>query len=144
MPSKEFFRVEIEDDVFLDAWCIKPPEFDAGKQYPLLVFVYGEPAGRTVLDRWGTRHHPWHLMLAQQGYLIMSFDNRGDARASGTWLAQVRLSQDRNPGPQRSGSGSASGPQKQALYRLQSHRCVGLERRRVDEPERYLQIPRFV
>ena len=77
MPPAEFFRVEIEDDVFLDAWCIKPPDFDAGKRYPVLVFVYGEPAGRTVLDRWGTRHHPWHLMLAQQGYLIMSFDNRG-------------------------------------------------------------------
>jgi len=76
-PSTEFFRVEIVGDVRLDAWCIKPPDFDAGKKYPLLVFVYGEPAATTVRDRWETRHHPWHLMLAQQGYLVMSFDNRG-------------------------------------------------------------------
>ncbi len=73
----EFFRVDIGDGVHLDAWCIKPPDFDPEKQYPLLLHVYGEPAGQTVLDRWAGEKYLWHTMLAQQGYLVMSVDNRG-------------------------------------------------------------------
>jgi dipeptidyl-peptidase-4 len=43
----------------------------------VLFYVYGEPAGQTVLDRWEGRYYPWHLLLAQKGYVIMSVDNRG-------------------------------------------------------------------
>ncbi|MFQ5918340.1 MAG: S9 family peptidase, partial [Candidatus Binatia bacterium] len=73
----EFFRVEIEKGVELDGWCMKPPDFNPGKKYPLLFFVYGEPWGTTVVDRWGGNRYLWHLMLCQQGYLVMSVDNRG-------------------------------------------------------------------
>lgn len=73
----EFFRVNISDGVDLDGWCIKPPDFDATKKYPVLFHVYGEPAGQTVLDAWKGQTYLWHLMLAQQGYLVMSIDNRG-------------------------------------------------------------------
>jgi len=73
----EFFRIDIGDGVLLDGWCIKPPDFDPNKRYPLFIHVYGEPAGQTVLDRWGGNTYLWHLMLAQQGYIIASLDNRG-------------------------------------------------------------------
>jgi dipeptidyl-peptidase-4 len=73
----ELFRVDIGDGVLADGWCIRPPDFNPGKQYPLFFYVYGEPAGQTVLDKWGGEKHLWHLMLAQQGYLVMSVDNRG-------------------------------------------------------------------
>ena len=73
----EFFRIDIGDGVLLDGWCIKPPNFDLRKKYPLFLYVYGEPAGQTVLDRWGGEKYLWHLMLAQQGYLVVSVDNRG-------------------------------------------------------------------
>jgi dipeptidyl-peptidase 4 len=73
----EFFRVDIGEGVLLDAWCIKPPDFDPSQQYPLLFYVYGEPAGQTVLDRWGGRNSLWHRMLAQQGAIVISIDNRG-------------------------------------------------------------------
>lgn len=76
-PATEFFRVNIGDGVELDAWAITPPAFDAAKSYPVLFFVYGEPAGQTVLDRWFGKRHLWHLMLAQQGYVVISVDNRG-------------------------------------------------------------------
>ena len=46
----EFFRVDIGDGIALDGWCIFPPDFDPKAKYPLLVHVYGEPAGQTVLD----------------------------------------------------------------------------------------------
>jgi dipeptidyl-peptidase-4 len=73
----EFFRVPVSNDVMLDAWCIKPPKFDDSKKYPVLFYVYGEPWGQTVMDRWGGKRHLWHLLLAQEGYVVMSVDNRG-------------------------------------------------------------------
>lgn len=73
----EFFRVDIGDGLELDGWCIKPPDFDASKKYPLFFYVYGEPAAQTVLDSWGATRYLWHLMLAQQGYVVVSVDNRG-------------------------------------------------------------------
>ncbi len=72
----EFFKVNV-GDVELDGWLMKPPDFDATKKYPLLFYVYGEPAGQTVTDRWGSARYLWHLMLTQQGYLVASVDNRG-------------------------------------------------------------------
>ena len=76
-PLVEFFRLTIEEGVQLDGWCIKPPDFNSHRKYPLLFFVYGEPASQTVLDAWGKKQKLWHLMLAQQGYLVISLDNRG-------------------------------------------------------------------
>jgi dipeptidyl-peptidase-4 len=73
----EFFSVNVDEDLNLNGWCIKPPDFDPAKSYPLLVYVYGEPAGQTVTDVWGGSAYLWHLMLAQQGYVIVSIDNRG-------------------------------------------------------------------
>ena len=75
--ATEFFKVDIGDGVQLDGWMIKPPDFDNQKRYPVLFFVYGEPWGQTVLDRWGGRDRMWHQMLAQQGYIVASVDNRG-------------------------------------------------------------------
>jgi dipeptidyl-peptidase 4 len=90
-PTKtEFFRIDIGDDVALDAWCIKPPKFDPAKSYPLLVYVYGEPAGQTVFDRWGGSSGLWHAMLAQRGYVVMSFDNRGTKAPRGrAWRKSI-------------------------------------------------------
>jgi dipeptidyl-peptidase-4 len=86
----EFFRVDIGDGVALDAWCMYPPDFDPGARYPLLVYVYGEPAAQTVLDQWGGSTHLWHRMLAQDGYVVMSFDNRGTPSPRGrAWRKAV-------------------------------------------------------
>ena len=73
----EFFRVDIGHDTALDGWSIKPASFDPTRKYPVLFHVYGEPAGQTVLDRWDGSRLLWHRMLAQQGYVVLSVDNRG-------------------------------------------------------------------
>jgi dipeptidyl-peptidase-4 len=73
----EFFRVPIPSGHQLDAWCLKPPDFDPQKKYPLLIYVYGEPWSMTVRDRWGGNMYLWHLFLAQKGYVVVSVDNRG-------------------------------------------------------------------
>jgi len=75
LPQKEFFRVDIGEDL-LDAWMIKPPGFDPGNKYPVIFYVYGEPAGSTVQDRW-SGGDLWHQYLAQEGYVVISVDNRG-------------------------------------------------------------------
>ncbi len=73
----DFFNIEIEDGLQLDAWMMKPHNFDPSKKYPLFIYVYGEPASQTVRDRWYGSRYLWHLMLAQQGYVVVSIDNRG-------------------------------------------------------------------
>jgi dipeptidyl-peptidase 4 len=83
LPPAEFFRVDIGDGVALDGLCLKPPGFDPQAKYPVLVYVYGEPAGQTVQDRWGGRNQLWHRMLAQEGCVVLSFDNRGTAAPRG-------------------------------------------------------------
>ena len=73
----EFFKVDIGEGVSLDGWMIKPPDFDKQKRYPVLFFAYTEPWSQTVVDAWSGINLRWHMMLAQQGYLVMSVDNRG-------------------------------------------------------------------
>ena len=86
----EFFRVKVDQGVELDGWCIKPPEFDPAKKHPVLFYVYGEPAGQTVLDRWDGKRFLWHAMLAQNGYVVMSIDNRGTPAPRGRdWRKSV-------------------------------------------------------
>ena len=86
----EFFRIPVEDGTELDGWCLKPPGFDPSKRYPLLVHVYGEPAGQTVLDRWGGRNDLWHRMLAQHGFVVVSVDNRGTPAPRGrAWRKSI-------------------------------------------------------
>lgn len=73
----EFLRVDIGAGVELDGWMMKPSDFNPAKQYPLFIYVYGEPAGQSVLDRWSDKRYLWHLMLTQQGYIVACVDNRG-------------------------------------------------------------------
>lgn len=75
LTPKEFIKIDIGEVVF-DAWMIKPSNFDSEKKYPLLFYIYGEPAGSTVQDAW-QGGDLWHHYLSQQGYIIVSIDNRG-------------------------------------------------------------------
>jgi dipeptidyl-peptidase-4 len=76
-PPMEFLTLDIGGGVTLDASLIKPRSFDPSRKYPLIVYVYGEPAGQTVVDRWSGNRHLFHRALANEGYVIASFDNRG-------------------------------------------------------------------
>lgn len=76
-PGVEFFAVDIGEGVALDGWMLKPSHFDPGRRYPVIVFVYGEPASQTVVDRWGAGRTLFHRALAEAGYVIVSVDNRG-------------------------------------------------------------------
>ncbi|MEM6638351.1 MAG: DPP IV N-terminal domain-containing protein [Pseudomonadota bacterium] len=77
LGEHKFFQVDARDGLSLDGYLIYPPDFDSGKTYPIINYVYGEVASQTVRDRWGGLRHMWHLMMSQKGYLIASVDNRG-------------------------------------------------------------------
>ncbi|MDE0888340.1 MAG: S9 family peptidase [Phycisphaerales bacterium] len=88
---EEFFQLELPDGVVVDGWMMFPPDFDpeAGK-WPLLMHVYGEPAGTTVNDSWGSASQLWHRLLAQEGYVVASIDNRGTPAPKGrAWRKSV-------------------------------------------------------
>ena len=86
----EFFTIGIGDGIELDGWMMRPPNFDPQKSYPMLVYVYGEPWGQTVIKNWDTEGYLWHLMLTQQGYIVASIDNRGTPAPRGReWRKSV-------------------------------------------------------
>ncbi|HIF38896.1 MAG TPA: S9 family peptidase, partial [Gemmatimonadetes bacterium] len=72
-----FFKVKNGEGQSLDGYLMKPPDFNPEMKYPLLFYVYGEPAAQTVMARWGASRYLWHLYLTQLGYLVASVDNRG-------------------------------------------------------------------
>jgi dipeptidyl-peptidase 4 len=83
----EFFHVD-SGSVSMDGWLMKPPGFDSTTKYPVLFFVYGGSWDQTVLDQWSGQNL-WHLMLAQQGYLVASVDNRGTSAPKGRLWRKV-------------------------------------------------------
>ncbi|MFQ5709517.1 MAG: S9 family peptidase [bacterium] len=77
LRKPEFFSFKTSDGVDLNGYMIKPVNFDANKQYPVLMYVYGGPGSQTVRNGWGGSRYLWFELLAEKGYLIASVDNRG-------------------------------------------------------------------
>jgi len=73
----EFITVNNAEGLALNGWMIKPVDFDASKEHPLLMFLYGGPGSQMVVDRYEVRFHWWFQMLAQHGYVVACVDNRG-------------------------------------------------------------------
>ena len=88
-PPVEFLTVDIGGGVTLDGFMLKPSSFDPARKHPVIVFVYGEPAGQTVTDRWGGGGMLFHRALAEAGYLVVSFDNRGTPAPKGAAWRKV-------------------------------------------------------
>ena len=80
--SIEFFKADIGGGETLDAWMMKPPNFDPSKKYPLLVYGYGEPAAQTVVDQWSNQFY-FNRVVANAGYVVISFDNHGTPAPKG-------------------------------------------------------------
>ncbi|WP_026999977.1 S9 family peptidase [Eisenibacter elegans] len=77
VQPKEFMTVKAADGTDLNAWIIKPHNFDENKQYPLLMFVYGGPGSQQVMNQWDSFNYFWYQVLAEKGYVIACVDNRG-------------------------------------------------------------------
>ncbi|MCB0534550.1 MAG: S9 family peptidase [Saprospiraceae bacterium] len=82
--NTEFFQVTTVDGVTMDGWLVKPDNFDPSKKYPIVFYVYSEPAGATVTDRYGIgRNRLYDGDMAKDGYIYASLDGRGTPAPKG-------------------------------------------------------------
>ena len=74
----EFFKVKTDEGVEMDGWMVKPENFDPSKKYPVVFFVYSEPAGANVIDRFAVgRNRLYAGDMRKDGYVYVTIDNRG-------------------------------------------------------------------
>jgi dipeptidyl-peptidase 4 len=79
----DFLQLDIGGGISMDAWMIKPKDFDETKKYPIFVYVYGEPHAQTVLNQWGAAQSHFLRVVADLGYVVVSIDNRGTPAPKG-------------------------------------------------------------
>jgi len=80
LPKVEFIKATLANGVELNAWTIKPKNFDSRQQYPVFMTQYSGPNSNEVTDSWGGRDFMWHCLLAQKGYVVVCADPRGTGR----------------------------------------------------------------
>jgi dipeptidyl-peptidase 4 len=87
----EYLQVTTEDNTVLDAWISKPKNFDPTKKYPVVFYVYGEPAASTVNDQYGSHSNFLYMGdIAGDGYVQVSVDNRGTPSLKGAkWRKSI-------------------------------------------------------
>jgi len=86
-----FFKVTTSEGVEMDAWMVKPENFDSAKKYPVVFYVYTEPWGQNVKDQYGVAHNfLYQGDMARDGYIYISIDNRGTPVPKGrAWRKSV-------------------------------------------------------
>jgi dipeptidyl-peptidase-4 len=91
MSSTEFFKVTTSDNVEMDGWLVKPKNFDPGKKYPVVFYVYTEPGGTTVTDVYGVSDNDLYSGdMSEDGYIYVSVDNRGTPAPRGrAWRKSI-------------------------------------------------------
>jgi dipeptidyl-peptidase-4 len=77
LPEKEFFVLKTEKGHELNAWIMKPKDFDASKKYPVFMYQYSGPGSQQVANQWNSSNDYWFMMLTQQGYIVACVDGRG-------------------------------------------------------------------
>ena len=83
-PNTEFFTITTADNVEMDGWMVKPTNFDPSKKYPVVFYVYTEPAMTTVNDNYyAGRNWFYKGSMADDGYIYISLDNRGTPAPKG-------------------------------------------------------------
>ncbi len=87
----EFFKVKTEEGIEMDGLMVKPKNFDPRKKYPVVFFVYTEPAGANVKDEFGAGDNfLFNGDMAEEGYIYMTIDNRGTPVAKGrAWRKSI-------------------------------------------------------
>jgi len=79
-----FFKVTTEEGVTMDGWRVLPKNFDSTKKYPVVFYVYGEPASTTVDDSYGAAGNFLYTGdMTADGYIQVSIDNRGTPSPKG-------------------------------------------------------------
>ena len=86
MGEVEEKHTKTKDNMDIQMWVIYPPDFDAAKKYPALLFCEGGP--QSSLDQfWSYR---WNMqMIAAKGYIVFAPNRRGVAGFGQAWKEQI-------------------------------------------------------
>jgi dipeptidyl-peptidase-4 len=76
LGSTDFLQVKTRDGFEMEALMIRPPDFNANKKYPVLIYTYAGPHAPQVRNGWGASRYLWFHLLAQKGYVVWICDNR--------------------------------------------------------------------
>lgn len=80
----DFFKVKTEEGIEMDGWMVKPANFDPSKKYPVVFYVYTEPAGQNAKDQYGAGNNRMYKgNMANDGYIYITVDNRGTPAPKG-------------------------------------------------------------
>ena len=86
MPTVEKRLVPTTDGKQMTTWVVYPPEFDASKQYPSILYCQGGPQ-QAVSQFWSWR---WNLaLMASNGYIVIAPNRRGLPGFGTEWNAQI-------------------------------------------------------
>ncbi len=75
--TREFFTIPNEAGDQMNAWIMKPKNFDPNKKYPLFMYQYSGPGSQSVANSWDTGNGLWFSHLVQKGYIVACVDGRG-------------------------------------------------------------------
>jgi dipeptidyl-peptidase-4 len=87
LGKSELFTIPTNDGYNLLASWILPPEFDAGKKYPVIINVYGGPESQGVANSFPRGLSDFYL--AQNGIIVISMDHRGSGHFGKTGSSQM-------------------------------------------------------
>ncbi len=76
LSKKEFITFNVNGNT-LNAWIMKPANFNAANKYPVYMTLYGGPGHNEVVDGWDNTDYMYHQLLAQKGYIVICIEPRG-------------------------------------------------------------------
>ena len=90
LMEPEYLTFKADDGTPLYGYLILPPDADPSQDIPLIVYIYGGPAGQTVQKAWGGPTALFHQLMANEGFAIFSLDNRGTPNRGKKFSAALR------------------------------------------------------
>jgi dipeptidyl-peptidase-4 len=90
LTPEKLLEFKAEDGTVLYGRLLLPPNAAAGSKIPVIVNVYGGPAGQMVLKGWGGSGALFDQILARKGFAIFAVDNRGTPARGRKFQAAIR------------------------------------------------------
>jgi dipeptidyl-peptidase 4 len=89
IPPK-FLEFKADDGTALEGQLLMPPQLGSNETIPLIIYIYGGPAGQVVLNEWIGDRGLFHQILAQHGFAVLSVDNRGTPNRDRKFQVSIR------------------------------------------------------